>query len=205
MKNNYLFLWQKKMSKTLNKRLFLLILLLLVTRKTTGQEQERFDVSYYKGRALNNNFGSLVTDPWIYKDSKIETIALSYLLNGNIRQITFETEGNFTKHSGFQDHWESNFLLNTRLTFFENGLATGISYGQGISYAFGTPYLEQDESTQSSRLLNYFQVELTFGLKYVPYYPRLFFRIHHRSGVFGLYCGGGCGSNFPSVGIRTGF
>jgi hypothetical protein len=194
------------MSKPLNKHLLLLILILLVmARKAPGQEQKRFDLSYYKGRAVSNNFGSLVTDPWIYKDSEIESIALAYHLDGKIRQITFETEGQFTKHSGLQDHWESNFLLNTRLTFFENGLATSISYGQGISYAFGTPYIEQDESTRSNRLLNYFQVELTFGLKYVPHYPRLFFRIHHRSGVFGVYCGGGCGSNFPSVGIRAGF
>lgn len=166
---------------------------------------DQYDISYYKGRAVSNPFGTLLIDEWNYLDSEIRVVSLAYLLNGKIREISFETEGQIAKHEGTQDHWETNILLNTRLTFFEDVLPVSVSFGQGVSYAFGTPVNEQDASTNSNRFLNYFQTELVFGILFLPYYPRLVFRIHHRSGVFGVYCEESCGSNIPVLGLRCSF
>lgn len=170
-----------------------------------ANSENQFDVSYYKGKGVSNTFGSLFTEEWRYIDSEIQVVSLAYHLDGKIQQITFEAEGQVAKHEGIQDHWETNTLLNTRLTFFEDGLPIGISYGQGLSYAFGTPIIEQEATTKSNRLLNYFQLEMTFGLISLPYYPRIVLRIHHRSGVFGVYCEGTCGSNIPVIGVRSSF
>ncbi|MCB1191969.1 MAG: hypothetical protein H7A23_10540 [Leptospiraceae bacterium] len=62
----------------------------------------------------------------------------------------------------------------------------------------------QLNSIKSNPILNYLMVEFDYGIKSMKYYPRVFFRIHHRSGVFGFYCppDPACGSNFISYGIK---
>lgn len=62
----------------------------------------------------------------------------------------------------------------------------------------------QTESIRSKPILNYLMVEFDYALKNFQYYPRVFLRIHHRSGVFGLYCppDPACGSNYITYGIK---
>ena len=68
-------------------------------------------------------------------------------------------------------------------------------------------YLEsglQKDAIESRALLNYMMVEVS---SYLPFERKteVFLRIHHRSGIFGLYCppDPNCGSNFVSYGFRT--
>lgn len=62
----------------------------------------------------------------------------------------------------------------------------------------------QKDSIQSRNILNYVMIELDYGFPSLEYFPRVFIRIHHRSGVFGLYCppDPACGSNFVSYGLK---
>ncbi|MEM7184221.1 MAG: hypothetical protein AAF518_25200 [Spirochaetota bacterium] len=65
----------------------------------------------------------------------------------------------------------------------------------------------QIDSIKSSALLNFVMVELEYSFPQWEYQPGVFMRIHHRSGVFGLYCqpDPACGSNFVSYGLRIWF
>lgn len=88
-------------------------------------------------------------------------------------------------------------------------------YGRRFDYATGLLILNnlgfyplgtqiQTDRIYSRNVLNYVMMELDFGLNNVQYDPRIFIRIHHRSGVFGLYCSSdpACGSNFVTYGVK---
>lgn len=69
-------------------------------------------------------------------------------------------------------------------------------------YPFDTEI--QIDSIRSRNILNFIMVELDYGFPQISHFPRIFVRIHHRSGVFGLYCppDPACGSNFVSYGVK---
>ena len=82
---------------------------------------------------------------------------------------------------------------------------TSIAAGEGISYASSIPKIEQERSPdKTAHLLNYLMLELELA---PPDDPRwsVFTRIHHRSGVFGLYDGVSKGSNILAAGVRVRF
>lgn len=62
----------------------------------------------------------------------------------------------------------------------------------------------QLDTIESRRILNYMMVEAQYRFTGLPHSPALFLRIHHRSGVFGLYCppDPACGSNYISYGMK---
>lgn len=112
--------------------------------------------------------------------------------------------------SATQNHWEFNALFTVRWLKFpwDKYIDTSFAVGEGVSYATSVPAVERDLhgevvglDTKTSEWLNYLMFEATFGL---PSYPSwdLIFRIHHRSGVFGLYNGVDGGSNTIAVGLR---
>jgi hypothetical protein len=80
------------------------------------------------------------------------------------------------------------------------GVSTGVNYATSISD------LERSKSgnDRGNNLLHYFSPELTFAdpenkdLEFVA-------RLHHRSGVFGLFNGVDGGSTFFSFGLRHHF
>lgn len=80
--------------------------------------------------------------------------------------------------------------------------------GEGLSYATAVPPIEIDPHSvnhgydqHTSKLLNYLMFELTFSLPRLPSW-RFLYRVHHRSGDFGLINGVANGSNFICLGIR---
>ncbi len=88
---------------------------------------------------------------------------------------------------------------------------TTFAVGDGISYATREPPIETDYNAKShgldydvSQWLNYMLVELTLGMPALPQW-RVFVRIHHRSGVFGLINGVDGGSNAVGFGVRYDF
>ncbi len=83
-------------------------------------------------------------------------------------------------------------------------LYTTVAIGEGISYVSDVPIVEErtaDSSGKTGQLINYLMLEATAAL---PQYKNLslVFRIHHRSGAFGLYGAGNSGSNVIGLGIR---
>ena len=115
-----------------------------------------------------------------------------------------EIEGQVLRHFREQSHWEGTLALMFRtgqIPLF-GGLSVNLAFGEGLSLASERPRLEGGDRIEPTRLLNYLAFEAEFshsslpGVYFVP-------RIHHRSGVFGLFAEKGSGSNFIGAGIRV--
>ncbi|MCC5813398.1 MAG: hypothetical protein JJT78_01460 [Leptospira sp.] len=175
-----------------------------------------WDISFYGGKYTETDLLPIILrQNTRYQDSNIYVFALSKELDYRFRFFNFEVEGNIAKHDGIMNHWELNALYIARI----NNLFTlpmSFAIGEGVSLASENPKLEnkrkgfdwenftfQTRTVQSRNILNFVMVELEFGKKESDW-PRIFFRVHHRSGVFGLYCppDPACGSNFITYGIR---
>ena len=121
------------------------------------------------------------------------------------RFMRFEGELQVLKHFGEQDHWEFTGSLNLRWVVFpwNRHIETTVALGEGLSWATQIPALEKADPTNSdnAQLLNYILIEVTFAIPESPW--SLVTRIHHRSGVFGLF--GHSGSNILEAGIRYRF
>lgn len=85
-------------------------------------------------------------------------------------------------------HWQDTFAL-----FF--------AVGEGVSYVSNVPSREFRNSDDPVRFLNYLMFEFSCTS---PKHPELEFvmRIHHRSGVFGLYNANNSGATAVGVGLR---
>ncbi|MBM9548732.1 hypothetical protein JWG40_17025 [Leptospira sp. 201903074] len=151
-----------------------------------------------------------------YKESYIGSFGISRPLDYRIRWFDFLWEGNVTKHFGEMNHWEMNGFYIVKIDRMY-GSPFSLSLGEGLSLASENPKLEnkakgyyldglQKDAIESRALLNYMMVEIS---SYLPFERKteLFLRVHHRSGIFGLYCppDPNCGSNFVSYGFRTSF
>jgi hypothetical protein len=76
----------------------------------------------------------------------------------------------------------------------------------GLSYIHGEPIFEdgtKDNPDKKYRLLNYNAYEISFLDQ--EEINSFYFRIHHRSGVYGLIAPQHVGSNFITVGLRRNF
>lgn len=73
--------------------------------------------------------------------------------------------------------------------------------GWGVSYDTRVSTWESHDSDNTKRLLNFLAFETTLALPKLPQW-QLVLRLHHRSGVFGLYGADNAGSNYVGVGIR---
>lgn len=152
-----------------------------------------------------------------YKESYIGTIGVTRPLEYRIRWFDFLWEANVTKHFGEMKHWEANAFYIVKIDRIYDS-PFSLSLGEGMSLASENPKLEnkakgyylesglQKDAIESRALLNYMMVEVS---SYLPFERKteIFLRIHHRSGIFGLYCppDPNCGSNFVSYGFRTAF
>jgi hypothetical protein len=120
----------------------------------------------------------------------------------------WEWEVQGVKHWGFQSHWEFNALVALRWRSFPwNELVrTSFAIGNGLSWATEVPALELASHTNegATQLLNYLLLEWTLGLPSLLEWD-LVLRIHHRSGIYGLFDGVNGGSNVLALGLKYRF
>lgn len=101
----------------------------------------------------------------------------------------------FFENGHQDDFFELTLYFKLFLNFrpFDNTVRVG--FGEGASYAFGTPYVEkleaEDEGDRNSRFLNYLDISLDFDVgrlvRFAPLYETyLGFAIKHRSGIYGF-------------------
>ena len=83
-------------------------------------------------------------------------------------------------------------------------LVTTIGAGEGLSYDSKVPQAEAQNSTNTQNLLNFLMFEIAFALPSHPNFE-VIGRIHHRSGVYGLYTDGNSGSTAVGVAVRYHF
>jgi len=139
------------------------------------------------------------------KDSYTFGVSVSKQFAEWTRYMRLEGELQVLKHFGDQDNWEFTGSVNLRWVVFpwNRYLETSVAIGEGLSWATEIPALEKADPTNSSnsQLLNYILLEVTFAIPESPW--SLVTRIHHRSGVWGLF--GHTGSNVLEAGIRYRF
>jgi hypothetical protein len=98
---------------------------------------------------------------------------------------------------------DAYFIVRWRNFPWNRYVATSLAIGDGLSYVSRVPDQEEEDNDDTNKLLNYLMLEATLAL---PSYPQwqLLYRIHHRSGVYGLF-GDNSGSNVIGVGLRYHF
>jgi hypothetical protein len=170
---------------------------------SSGWTEDKWFAGIYGGRASDNrllDILSLQTAP-----------ANTFLMAGTIGKelktygdyLQWEVEGQIVKHFEQQTHLEFNGLVILRWMRipWDNYLDTSLAIGDGLSYATRHPSLEQGNGEKTAHLLNYLMIEVAFNCFRKPSL-QLFVRIHHRSGVYGLFNGVTEGSNFLCLGLR---
>ena len=154
-------------------------------------------------------FSDIVSTPW---DTRTDSI---YLLSGSYnRRLTtvldhldIEVEGGIGRRFGDNNSAEAYAALGLRWRQFpwNDFLTTSFAvYPIGPSYVANLSPAEVSKDGRSAHWLNYFSIELTFAAPSTPQFEVLF-RLHHRSGVFGLIEGSTNGADFLSVGARYRF
>ena len=114
-------------------------------------------------------------------------------------------EAGAAKHGGTSTHWEAAGLLLLRWHDlpWDEQLDTSLGIGDGLSYATGIPVLEARRNSAAARLLNLLVLEASFPLEGNS--RRVVVRLHHRSGVYGLFRGVYAASNYLVVGLEAEF
>ena len=140
-----------------------------------------------------------------FKDSYTAGLAVSYQFVDWGRHMRWELEGQMLKHVGEQEHVEFTSSINARwITFpWNRYLDTSVAIGGGLSVTSEVPVLEKrdPENSQAATLLHYLLLEAAVGLPNSNW--SLVGRVHHRSGIFGLFSHSG--SNVLEIGVRYRF
>ncbi|MDZ7760297.1 MAG: hypothetical protein U5L00_08595 [Desulfovermiculus sp.] len=141
----------------------------------------------------------------------MHSLSLSRQLTKFWNHFSLEVEGMFAKHHGAHKHGHQDYeeyvvamLLRYDNMPWDQILQTSIAFGEGFSLTSKPPKQEVQNRGQSRRFLNYLTAELTFSL---PQYSQLslVYRVHHRSGVFGIFGGTKGASDFYLLGLRYKF
>jgi hypothetical protein len=139
------------------------------------------------------------------QDSYTTGLAVSYQFVDWGPHIRWELEGQMHKHFGEQEHVEFASSINARwITFpWNRYLETSVAIGGGLSVTSEVPVLEKRDPNNShaATLLHYLVIEAAIGLPNSNW--SLVGRVHHRSGIFGLFSHSG--SNVLQVGVRYRF
>lgn len=167
-------------------------------------------VTVYGGFSSDNNFTRLLLTPW---DSEIEGdipwlgIGVSQRIGTFGDYLSFELEGGTGYRFGSEKTGEFWTALYVRYDGFpwNDIVYTTVAASTGVNLATRISPLERAKAKgNSSKLLHYFSPEITFA---DPDNKdlELALRLHHRSGVFGLFDGATSGSNIVTLGVRKHF
>lgn len=163
-------------------------------------------LTVYAGQYTDHRLTEVFTDhPIPFEHSYALVAAFARALSNPPPGRQWEIEAQLAKHVGRQTHWEFNALLVHRWNRFpwNRWLRTSMAIGDGLSYATVTPPLELESPTNegASRFLNYLLLEISVSPPSAGRWS-LVGRIHHRSGVYGLFGDVDGGSNIVSLGVK---
>jgi hypothetical protein len=166
-------------------------------------------VTFYGGRYSDDSLGDiLVNKPLNFENSIIAVLAFSKTLYAKAPSYQWEVEAQFGKHFREQTHWEFNIAAIFRWKRFpwNQYLRTSLAIGDGLSYATEVPPLELSSHTNegATRLLNYIVIEMTVAPPQVSHWS-IVARIHHRSGIYGIFDDVRGGSNILGAGVKFEF
>jgi hypothetical protein len=166
-------------------------------------------VTVYAGKYSDNTLGHiLVSKPIEFWHSYLAVIAIAKIFPLASPAHQWEVEAQVGQHFAGQHHAEINAAVIYRWQRFpwNHYLKTSIALGDGFSYATEVPPLELNSPTNegSAHTLNYIVLETTFAPPWAKNWS-LVTRVHHRSGVYGLFNDVDGGSNVVAVGMKFRF
>lgn len=177
---------------------------LLPARQARGDSA--WFATFYTGHFAGSGNGDMLA--FRFRDTYLSALGLVWQFDQSPPHVQWELEGVAVTHFGEQHHAEVAAAIAVRWVTFpwDTYIDTSLAFGSGLSYATEEPVVEARENpdTGATRLLHYLLVEMAFE---VPRAPRwsIVTRIHHRSGVWGLFDGVGRASNFLAIGLRYRF
>jgi len=177
---------------------------LMINISKTAEAREDWGVTVFGAVQATGDMGRTFVSPDFDKDYWFAALAISRKIYSLTKNIDLEVEGQALQHMGEQHHEEFNALLVARwLTFpWNRYIDTTFAAGNGLSYGTQTAKLEERlYGEKTAQLLNCIMFEWTFAL---PENPRwsLVWRVHHRSGVFGLFDGVYGAANAMGIGLK---
>lgn len=179
-----------------------------LTWKWSGADDRPNAVALSGGFGTDQYASRVFTSPWNTRDSGDRLVALT--LDRELGRIGhgalgFGVEGQYAFHWGQEDYNEWSFAAVARWHDFpwNKWIVTTFAFATGPSYTNIIPPIEADKGI-TTQWLNQADLEFTFALPSEPW-NQVFFRLEHRSGIFGLIDGAGDGSNFLTLGYRYHF
>jgi hypothetical protein len=165
------------------------IVVITITAAFIGKAMagEDFAVTVYWGRMTDSDSGDTVTGRSVFIDAYVSVGTLSWTFARYLEDaLSFEIEGQIGKWWGDQTHMEFNLPLAIRWSKFpwNHYVATSVAYGVGPSYATKEPTANLDNGDSSEKFLAYWFGEIALGPPDSKWAG--VFRMHHRSGAFGL-------------------
>ena len=152
--------------------------------------------------------GSGEVDELRFRGSYLIGVGLSKEFEQSPPHVGWELEGQLVQHVGEQDHLEVALSINARWKTFpwDATLDTSLAFGSGLSYATEEPKAEAraNARTGSTPLLHYILAEVAVAVAAESPWS-VFARVHHRSGIWGLFDGVGRASNSLALGVRDRF
>jgi len=165
-----------------------------------------YSLTLYAGKYSDDTLGDiLVNKPITFENAWLSVVALARIFPLQSPSHQWEIEGQLGHYYVEQTHWEMNIVAIYRWKRFpwNNYLNTTMALGDGLSYANRVPVLELNSPTNkgATRLLNYIVFETTFAPTWEKTWS-LVTRVHHRSGIYGIFNGVEGGSNIVAVGVK---
>ena len=175
-------------------------------------DDRKWAVSMFYGFASTGD-SEMFTAPRAWWDSKFreESLvggALSYNVLRFLRYFTLEAEIGVGHRFGIgaTEGWMAGYVRYDNFPW-NHVVRTTVAASIGVNYITRLPVSEDpvtDPNHPRSKLLHYFSPEITFALPDSPQHE-LVFRVHHRSGVWGLFNGVRGGADAFVVGYRYRF
>jgi hypothetical protein len=188
------------------KKLVLFIIVCFIILMGTSVHAKWYGMIYYAVLAGPGIEDALLLSAEFDTSYRLLAAAIGKQIYQYNEHLVFDLEGQAVQHLGAQSHAEWNGVFIARwLTFpWNHKLRTTIAFGEGLSYAAKTPNIEKLHNEKVSHLLNYLSFEFTFALPQAKRFL-LLTRLHHRSGVYGLFNDVKGASNAVGVGVRYEF
>jgi hypothetical protein len=180
----------------------------VVTVLLLGAAPAEADQDWFLSLSGGQFAGSGEVDELRFRGSYLIGLGLTKEFEQSPPHVGWELEGQLVQHIGEQDHLEVDFSINARWKTFpwDTTLDTSLALGSGLSYATEVPRSEAraNSETGSTRLLHYVLAEVAVAMTAESPWS-VFARVHHRSGIWGLFDGVGRASNSLALGVRYRF
>jgi hypothetical protein len=145
---------------------------------------------------------------WHYRGDHIVATAISRRAATLWGHVDVEPEFGVAQRFGDQSEtevWGAAFFRYRGFPW-DDRLVTTVAVSTGMNYATGISAREAERARdgEGARWMHFFSPEVTFALPRAPQYE-LMFRMHHRSGVFGLVSDAWGGAQYGTIGLRVRF